>query len=417
MILAAGKGTRLRPITETRPKPLIPVLCKPLLYWHLDALARINGLDEVVIVASYMRDAVEKAARQHPLADRIRVIEQGEEKGTGHAVQKAMEALGNEGEALIVYGDIFLGDWSIYRRVAQINGNAVVGVRVDEPREYGVFVVENNMVKGVVEKPEEPPSDVANAGIYKFDLGVLGKAVENLPVSPRGEIEFTDAVNNAASMTEIRLLTIDRDSWIDVGRPWNILDANRMALGSISTEIKGVVEKGAYIHGRVYVGEGSIVKSGSYIEGPVYIGRDVTIGPNARIRPYTVICDKAVVGFSVEVKASLIMEDADIHHLSYVGDSIVCEHVNLGAGTITANLRFDEAPIKMIIKDRRVSSGRKKLGAVIGGYAKTGINVSILPGIKIGSYSWIYPGAVVTRDVPSRHFYKVRTEYYLEPLQ
>lgn len=386
-----------------------------MIYWHLDALSSIDGLNEIVVVASYMKDVLEEAVKKHPLGSKIKVVDQGEERGTGHAVQKAVEALGDGDDVLIVYGDLFMSDWSVYKELSRIEGDVVVGVEVDDPREYGVFVVENGLVKGVVEKPEEPPSKIANAGIYKFSLDALRSVVFDLPVSSRGEIEFTDAVSRLAASRQVKLHVL-KGEWIDVGRPWNVLDANRLALENISTEIHGVVERGVYIHGPVYIGEGSRIRSGTYIEGPVYIGRNVTVGPSARIRPYSVICDNAVIGFAVEVKASLIMEDADIHHLSYIGDSIICEHVNLGAGTVTANLRFDEAEVRMIIKDRRVSTGRKKFGAVIGGYAKTGINVSILPGIKIGSGSWVYPGAVVTRDVPRNHFYKARAEYYLEPL-
>lgn len=118
------------------------------------------------------------------------------------------------------------------------------------------------------------------------------------------------------------------------------------------------------------------------------------------MRPYTVILAGARVGFASEVKASILMEDARAPHLNYVGDSILGEHVNLGAGTVTANLRFDGATIKMTVKGVRVDTGLRKLGAIVGGHAQTGINVSIMPGVKIGSYALVYPGCVVYRDVP-----------------
>jgi len=108
------------------------------------------------------------------------------------------------------------------------------------------------------------------------------------------------------------------------------------------------------------------------------------------------------------------MENVHVAHLSYIGDSILCENVNFGAGTITANLRFDDKPVKMMIKDQLVSTGRRKLGAVVGGYVKTGINVSLMPGVKVGSYSWIAPGAVVYRDIPSKKFYRWIGNYIIE---
>jgi bifunctional UDP-N-acetylglucosamine pyrophosphorylase/glucosamine-1-phosphate N-acetyltransferase len=155
----------------------------------------------------------------------------------------------------------------------------------------------------------------------------------------------------------------------------------------------------------VYIGEDSIIHSFSSLEGPVYIDSKVEVGPNARVRPFSVICNGSKIGFSVEVKESVLFENVKASHLAYIGDSVVCENVNLGAGTITANLRFDEKPVKMIVKDRLEDTGRVKLGAIIGGHVKTGVNVSIMPGVKIGSYSWILPGSVVHRDVPSKTVY------------
>ena len=106
----------------------------------------------------------------------------------------------------------------------------------------------------------------------------------------------------------------------------------------------------------------------------------------------------------------MFFEDAKAPHLSYVGDSVLGEHVNLGAGTVTANLRFDRKTVKMNVKGRRVDTGRRKLGAIIGGHAQTGINVSLLPGVKIGSYAIVYPGCVVYRDVETRGVYKCGTQ-------
>ena len=137
-----------------------------------------------------------------------------------------------------------------------------------------------------------------------------------------------------------------------------------------------------------------------------YIGKDVEVGPNAYVRSYSVILDGSRIGFNVEVKESVIMEHTHISHQAYVGDSVVCEGVNLGAGTILANLRFDGKTVKVRIKGAVEDSGRRKLGAFIGGYVRTGVNVSVFPGVKIGAYSWIYPGVTVTDDVPPKSILK-----------
>ena len=421
VILAAGKGVRLRPITETRPKPLIPVLCKPLLLWHLDYLLTNSGLfDEIIIVVNYLKEKIIDAVRKHPLHELIRFIEQGEELGTGDAVYKAIKDLDDNEEVLVIYSDLFIADRELYGKILRTEGNVVVGVVHENPSEYGVLIEENGLLKGIIEKPATPPSNLVNAGIYKFRVGDLRPYLENLKPSVRGELEFTDALTNAVlNNTIIRILKLDGSKWIDIGLPWNILDANKMAFKYLveGSKFNGVIESNVSIKGNnIVIEDGALIRSGTYIEGPVYIGSGAIIGPNARIRPYSVICNDSVVGFSVEVKESLIMEHVHVSHLSYVGDSIICEGVNFGAGTITANLRFDDKPVKVNIKDKRVSTGRRKFGAIIGGYVKTGINVSLMPGVKVGSYSWIAPGAVVYEDVPSRSFLRFKIEYYIEPL-
>jgi N-acetylglucosamine-1-phosphate uridyltransferase (contains nucleotidyltransferase and I-patch acetyltransferase domains) len=222
--------------------------------------------------------------------------------------------------------------------------------------------------------------------------------IDEIRESPRGELELTDVINLLSKREKVKIVKV-RDFWIDVGRPWDVMDVNKLILDRVNSKINGEVEEGARIKGKVVVEEGARIKSGSYIEGPVYIGRGVEVGPNSYIRPYTVIRESAKIGANVEVKGSIILERAKIPHLSYIGDSIVCEEVNVGAGTITANLRLDEEEVKVTIRGKRVPSGRKKLGAFIGGYTKIGINVSIMPGVKIGAFSYIGPNLVVSRDL------------------
>jgi bifunctional N-acetylglucosamine-1-phosphate-uridyltransferase/glucosamine-1-phosphate-acetyltransferase GlmU-like protein len=139
-----------------------------------------------------------------------------------------------------------------------------------------------------------------------------------------------------------------------------------------------------------------------YVEGPTFIDEEADIGPNCYIRPCTSIGKKVRVGNACEIKNSIIMDGVHIGHLSYVGDCIVGEGGNLGAGTITANYRLDAGTIKMMVKDTLVESGRKKLGAVLGDNVKTGINTLLMPGVKVGNDSWIGPNLMVQRDLPPR---------------
>jgi len=188
---------------------------------------------------------------------------------------------------------------------------------------------------------------------------------------------------------------------MDIGRPWDLLEANRWALTRSEHRVLGSVETGVHIIGHVTVAETARIRSGAYIEGPALIDEESDVGPNCYIRAGTSIGRKVRVGNACEIKNSIIMDGTHVGHLSYVGDSILGENCNLGAGTVTANYRLDEGTVKMNIKDAVVDSGRTKLGAVLGDGVKAGINSLFMPGVKVGTGSWIGPNVVVNRDVPS----------------
>jgi len=403
IVLAAGEGTRLRPVTETRPKALIPVLCKPLLQWHIEALLEV--VEEVVIVTGYMSELVVKYLESAGLTSRrVKIVKQKDLLGTGHAVLEATRVLSSDDVVIVTYSDIFLENLEVFREISKIDNNVVVGVRVPNPQDYGVLIVNSGRwLKQIIEKPEQPHTDLVNAGIYKLSVRDI---VENSDVqlSPRGELEFPSIVNKIVAKKPVRVFEY-AGKWIDVGKPWHIIEANKIALSKIKTTIKGKITEPVYINGNVYIEEEAEIMPFTVIEGPAYIGRGAVIGPHTYIRPWSVICQNSKIGFSVEVKESVVMENVHISHLSYIGDSVVCEGVNLGAGTVLANLRFDEKPVKMNIKGTVENTGRVKLGSIIGAHVKTGVNVSIMPGVKIGSYSWIMPGTVVYRDVPSKVIY------------
>ena len=179
-----------------------------------------------------------------------------------------------------------------------------------------------------------------------------------------------------------------------------MLDANVWALKRMEHKTLGTVEEGAHLIGNVTVAETARVRSGAYVEGPSFIDEGADVGPNCHIRPCTSIGKNARVGNACEIKNSIIMDWTHVGHLSYVGDSILCEHCNLGAGTITANLRLDDGTVKMMVKDKLIDSGRRKLGAILGDNVKTGINSILMPGVKVGNDCWVGPNFMVERDLP-----------------
>ena len=203
-----------------------------------------------------------------------------------------------------------------------------------------------------------------------------------------------------AKEKDIKIIRSD-GYWNDIGTPWDLLDANRDLLDGIKARMEGEVEDCVQIKGEVIVGKNTVIKSGTYIEGPVIIGENCTIGPNSYIRPYTVIGNNCHIGNSSEIKASIIMDGSKIPHFNYVGDSVIGENCNLGAGTKVANLRLDERNIRVNLKGRYVDTGRRKLGVIMGDDVHTGINVSIYPGTMIGRGARIGPGAGVNGKVES----------------
>jgi bifunctional UDP-N-acetylglucosamine pyrophosphorylase/glucosamine-1-phosphate N-acetyltransferase len=403
-ILAAGEGVRLQPITSTRPKHLIKVGGKPILE-HCLAAVKAVGIEEVIIVVHYMADSIRQYfGNGEKYGLKIEYVEQKEILGTGNAVS-VLEPHMNA-EFLLVYGDLLFAP-KVVKSIVEAHTKekplaTMAVVPVEKPENYGIVELESEkFIKRIVEKPsrEEAPSNLANAGIYVLPVQIFQK-IKEISASPRGEWEITDAISLLLKeQNKFLAVKLSGDDWLDIGRPWDLLKANRWALTRTNHNVSGFIENGAHLIGPITVAETARIRSGAYIEGPAFIDEEADIGPNCYIRPYTSIGKKARIGNACEVKESIIMDKVHIGHLSYVGDSIIGENCNLAAGTITANYRLDAGTVKMMVKDKVVDSERRKLGAVLGDNVKTGINALFMPGVKIGSNSWVGANVVVKRDV------------------
>ncbi|HOV81629.1 MAG TPA: sugar phosphate nucleotidyltransferase [Methanothrix sp.] len=376
IILAAGEGSRMRPLTARRPKVMLPVAGRPILE-HILLRAKSAGVDRAVLVVGYGRESV----RSHfgdgsRLGMKIDYALQEQQLGTGHALLAA-ESLAEE-RFIVMNGDVLPDEASLQRMAA--GGPAVSAIAVEDPRRYGVFTEEAGRFISVVEKSKRPPSNLANAGIYLLERSIFS-ALREAPLSPRGEYELTDGLNRLAGREAISIVKLK--SWLEIGRPWDILAANEALLKDLEPQMLGTVESGAVLAGSVSVGKNTRIMSGAYIEGPAVIGEGCKIGPNCYIRPATCLEGGVRVGNAVEVKNSAIMAGSKIGHLSYVGDSVIGEGCNFGAGTICSNLRHDKGNIKSYIKGDREDSGLRKLGVIMGDGVMTGINTSIYPGTVI----------------------------------
>ena len=404
MILAAGLGTRLLPLTENRPKAMIPVGGRPLIDHLLSAL-RDSGIERAIVVIGHGGERVASFVGDgSKWRMEVEYAIQRTYSGTADAL-RAAEGLLREDSFLLAYGDLLVGAESIRSVLGawdSSGGFAVVGaVEVRDPRDFGLLIVDGDSLVDLIEKPEGPAAGraLANAGIFALPSEIM-RFVSRTGPSERGELELTDSIRMAIEEGHtVRISRLNESDWMDLGRPWDVLEANKRVLAKARGKVEGEVEGGAEILGDVIVSEGAVVKRGSCVEGPAFLGRGAIIGPSSRIRPYTSIGEGAVVGNFCEVKNSIVQRGTKIPHLSYLGDSIVGEDCNFGAGTIVANLRLDSGTIKMRIKDKVVDTGLRKFGAVIGDGVRTGINVSIMPGVKIGGGALIGPGCVIYNDI------------------
>ena len=408
VVLAAGEGIRLRPLTSTRPKHLIPVGGKPLLE-HLLSSAKVAGVDEALIIVYYMADRIKQFFGDgSKFGMKLEYALQAGVRGTADATGLAKDYV--KGDFLLVYGDLFITP-NVVKQVVRSHEKekpaATMAVApVKHPEQYGIVKLDGSYITDIVEKPNpaKAPTNLANAGIYVLSAEIFEK-IEQTSSSSRGEREITDSLRLFTQEKQsVLAVQVSSEEWLDVGRPWDLLEANRRALSRMEPINNGQIEDGAHLIGLVSVAERARVRSGAYIQGPVFIGEDSDIGPNCFIRPYTSVGKDVKIGNGCEMKNSVIMDETRIRHLSYVGDSVIGRDCNLGAGSIVANYRLDGKTIKMTVKDGIVDSERTKLGVFLGDGVKTGINALFMPGVKVGQDSWIGPNLVVYHDVPSNSF-------------
>lgn len=404
VILTAGEGTRMRPLTLTRPKTMMPVGGKPILQYNIEAL-RDAGISEITLVVGYQEEVIRNYFQDGSWLDvDINYVTQEEQLGTAHAVGKAAGI--SEDVFIILNGDIIVKAELINDLAGKhenTGANSILTLtQVNDPSSFGVVELDGDEIIRLIEKPKpgETSSKLVNAGIYLFDGGIFD-AIENTSQSARGEYEITDSIKIQMGQGKKVLGMPCSDKWVDVGKPWELLDVNEYYLENLESEIYGEIEEGATVHGPIYLGENSIIRSGSYVMGPVYIGENSDLGPNAFLRKSSYIGNGVKIGNAVEIKNSIVMDNTNINHLSYVGDSIIGANCNIAAGTNIANLRFDDDNVKLTIKGERVNSGRRKLGVIFADGVKTGINSSFNPGIKVGLNSRIGAGAIINKDIPS----------------
>lgn len=385
VIMAAGEGKRMHPLTFTRPKVMVPIAGKPILE-HLILELKQAGINEIILVVGYFAEAIrEYFGKGENLNVSIEYHTQRKQLGTADAVRNLDKLI--DGNFFLVNGDAIVRTSDV-ANILSNEQNTMGLIELEDTTDMGVVEVQDNRVIKIHEKVKNPPSKLVNAGAYLLTPEIF-TAIAEIPPSPRGEYELTDALQLLIDK-QVPITARKINSWLNISYPWDMLQANEELLNSLKSQNSGTIEENVVIKNNVIIGKGTVVRSGSYIVGPVVIGQDCEIGPNCYIRPGTSIGNHCHVGAAVEVKNSIIMSHSNVPHHNYVGDSIIGQHCNLGAGTKVANLKLT----KQAITVGNINTGRRKLGVIMGDRVQTGINSCLNVGCSIGNDAIIGPSMV-----------------------
>lgn len=326
IILHGGAGTRLRPLTFTGPKQLIPVANKPISEYVLKDLVEA-GIDDIAIVLGniYPEKVKEYFGDGSKFNATISYIHQGEPKGISHAVKLCEDFIGNERFVLYLGDNLIKGGIVNFTEKFKKNKELdamILLTQVKEPNRFGVakFDTTGRLIE-LVEKPKNPPSNFALAGIYFFSPKIL-EMISTLKPSWRGELEITDAIQMLLDNNLNVTYDIIQGWWKDTGKAEDIIEANRLVLDEIKTQILGKVEDESSIQGRVIIGKDSIIKKGAIIRGPAAIGENTVIEPPVYIGSYTSIGNNCTIK-SCEIENSIVMNDCVIDVKERIVDSLI----------------------------------------------------------------------------------------------
>src|SRR5437764_3764219 len=327
LVLSGGEGSRLRPITHTNAKQLIPIANKPVLFYGLEAIARAGITDVGIVVGQTAAEVQAAVGDGSAWGLRVDYVEQDRPLGLAHAILTARDWLGDEpfvmylGDNVLVEGvERFVGEFERHRPDAQI-----FLARVPEPERFGVAVLEGDRVVKLVEKPREHISDLALVGVYLFDASVI-EAAERIEPSWRGELEITDAIQGLIDSGKTVRAEMVSGWWKDTGRPEDLLEANRIMLDALEPRIDGEVDERSRLSGMVVVEPGSkVIRSG--IRGPAIIGTG-TVVEDSLIGPSTSIAEECRVTGS-EIEDSIVMEQCVSEDVRAIGGSILGRAVHV----------------------------------------------------------------------------------------
>lgn len=333
LILSGGKGTRLYPLTYTSAKQLIPVANKPVLFRVIETIRDVGITDIGIVVGDTAEEVKQAVGHGGRWGVDVTYIHQSEPLGLAHAVKIAQEFLADDPFVM------FLGDNVIQGGIGPLVdeftdgewNSQIVLTRVDEPQHFGVAELDNGDIVQLVEKPDNPPSNLALVGIYMFDHHIH-EAVNNIQPSWRGELEITDAIQYLIDHGRRVRPWVHRGWWIDTGKMADMLEANRLVLEDMAPRIDGYADRDSRLDGRVTVEDGAEIIN-SVIRGPAIIGEHTRI-VNSYVGPFTSIYHHVEVENS-EIEHSIILEHSKVVDIPHrIEDSLIGRNVEISRSPI-----------------------------------------------------------------------------------
>ena len=330
IILHGGHGTRLRPLTHTGPKQLLPIANKPMSEYCLDSLKNAGITDITIVVGGVGSNKVkEYYGDGKNFGVKLSYITQDSPKGIAHAVRLCKDFVGSEKFV------VFLGDNIIQKSIDEYANNfigsdddaAILLCKVDNPSQFGIAEIEDDKIIKLTEKPKNPPSNLAITGIY-FLTPIIFDLIDNLKPSWRNELEIVDALQMLLDINHKVRYYMITDFWKDTGTPEDILQANTTILENMSSYFKGIKNDDVIIEGNVMIGNGTIIKNGSKIIGPVIIGKNCLIDKNVHVGPNTSVGDNTNLS-QCEISNSIVMNDCEIHCNVEIKNSIIASNSHI----------------------------------------------------------------------------------------
>ena len=408
VILAAGESSRFKPLSENRHKGLTEVLGKPIIEHTIEEL-RDAGVDEVIVVQGPNRDI----ENQIDSADHY--VIQEEPKGMGNALRQAKDLLDGDFLVLTPYRANASKFFRPMIEKAEEDSEIVfVSTPTDEPGKYGILDLKEGKAVDMIEKPdpEDAPSNRKVVGMYLLNESFF----DHLDEVEEWEYQFEDALSRQMEENPASVLEIEEET-NSIKYPWDLFSVLEELMEGRSQKIseEASIADSAEIKGDVIVEDGANILENAVIKGPAYIGENVTVGNNALIRDHVALEKGCTAGANTEIKNSVMQPGSSIHS-GFIGDSVIGMNTGIGAETVIANREFrkngerPEIESDLIGKDYSKESGRSFLGAIIGDDVDIGVNVSIMPGIQIGSDAKIGPGTVVKENIESEETVYVKQD-------